>query len=184
MRGSGRLCGAIVPDAPGMGLAGGTLGGEPGRHVPGRPTPGVWRLPSGAEAAGSRSRGAHVLHPPGEAGLRGRWARGRAGLAPVRGGRFSHPKAFVCLRMCFHQLQTVFTASRNFPTQVTFPPDHPFSSQLKWAPHTPWRQIIQPDITHRGVVISDTFAAFCSRSNRWDLPRGGGRGREGPLSSA
>ena len=74
--------------------------------------------------------------------------------------------------MHFHQLQTVFMASWNFPNEVTIF-FRPFSSQLKSDPHCPWRQTKQHDITHQGVVTSDAVAASYSTSDGCDLPWGG-----------
>lgn len=80
------------------------------------------QLATGERSISSADRGIalSLARSPGEAGLLVAVGGGE-GLGLSRGLCF-HPKAIVCLWMCFHQLQTVFMASRNFPNEVIFFP--------------------------------------------------------------
>lgn len=101
----------------------------------------------------------------------GHWWQGVGIKDLASRGHFFPPKAIVCLQMCFHQMQTVFMASWNFPNEVTFLPRPFFFTTEIGSPQ--FMETKQHDITRWGVVISDMVTAFCSRSNRCDLPRGG-----------
>lgn len=76
----------IVPDAPGWAWQ------EALRMRTRETRPWDTASPERKGAEGSCQEPAQA-HLPGEAGLRGRWA----GLSPLLGGRFFHPKAIVCL---------------------------------------------------------------------------------------